>query len=1114
MRKVKRVVSVIVVVLLLGSVLTTGAVDITPFGSGASLHMNGGTGYIFNLVFSTVAHADDQTIVLPGNGTAAAVYSPSGDTLQINDQLIYVLVTDSNGVPIGTILPNAIGSRGSSGYVLQADGSMGSNGQMVGNSGTINFWFNGFTSTTPQPTSSYIVANKVWQNADGTPFTGTPPPLNFLLNGSATSGVTDVPMLPGVPVLVQDGSYTVTEPTIDGFQLISVVSSNMQPDLPGRSASVVTSVGNYTVTFTNRSAPNSTSLVIEGEKLSGGAAFDAGIFMFTATDNATGQVVATGTNTASTASPPGVITFTPITYSAADVGRTFTYTIRETGATAPNWTIDTTTFTVQVSVTLVGNDITATPTIPVPIVFNNAYVAPGGGYIPTATKVIAGVTDFTNRHFTFAVIDDATGNVVSTGINNRIGNIIFTPIIYTTTGVHNYTVVETTPSGNGWSLLPTGPRRIQVDVTSVTPFAFTETFPDGGPPVLTNLYTASTDFILAAHKTTVGAALQSGQFRFAVLNAAGNQIATGQNDASGTIVFTRIHYTTATPLIPGTGEGFYNYTIVETSASGGGWSTSSVSYPVLVRVTDNGNGTMTVTPFNLNTDNFVFVNTYGSSGSVVLEATKRVSTGDALADKQFEFAVANESGVIVATGSNDAAGKIEFSPINYTNSDVGVHHYTIFETSPGGGGWTPSSVVFHVSVSVVDNGNGTITATPLYPRTGVIFINTYDSFGSIALYATKYVVGAAMIDGQFSFAVLDENGVTVATGANDSAGNILFSAIPYRLTDTGTHNYTIIETTSVAPFWQMDSTVFNVSVTVTDDGVGGLDIEANYPTGGVNFTNTFTPPDRMLSIIKTITGFEGFNVFDPNSISPITFLVVGTNAANVEVYRQTVAFDSTNFIWDPNLGNYTYIMHGLPAGTYFVYEKGGFAPGYVNNQNLRQSATVSNSGPVAVTFNNIYTRSPEAPPVDPGDHPALTVNKVFHGLRDSEIPANFRIIVTGPNGFSTTINLSDAISGSGGVLTNLAPGTYSINEQNNTVPGFVNSVSINGQRVTLPYNVQITQATGHIVVTIDNTYIQSQPAPQTGVSRSILMPMMLLALGVVFIIGAEVYRRKRLGTQS
>jgi len=87
-------------------------------GGVASLHMNGGTGYIFDFVFQLISGAPNQTITIPGNGTVPAIYSPSGSSLAINDQLIYVVVKNSTGAPIGVILPSAIGHRSDSSAVL------------------------------------------------------------------------------------------------------------------------------------------------------------------------------------------------------------------------------------------------------------------------------------------------------------------------------------------------------------------------------------------------------------------------------------------------------------------------------------------------------------------------------------------------------------------------------------------------------------------------------------------------------------------------------------------------------------------------------------------------------------------------------------------------------------------------------------------------------------------------------------------------------------------------------------------------------------------------------------------------------------------------------------
>jgi len=258
-----------------------------------------------------------------------------------------------------------------------------------------------------------------------------------------------------------------------------------------------------------------------------------------------------------------------------------------------------------------------------------------------------------------------------------------------------------------------------------------------------------------------------------------------------------------------------------------------------------------------------------------------------------------------------------------------------------------------------------------------------------------------------------------------------------------------------------------------------------------------------LTISKSFTGLPvGFDVFDQNRISPISFLIVGTNSANAEIYRQTVQFNSTNFTLNPGTGTFDNHLSNLPPGTYNVYESGGHVPGY--QLNFTVPPPVVSVTPEGITFNiiNRYTLSQ----VTPADHPALTVNKVFHGLKPSERPANFQIVITGPGGFNQSINLTQALSGSGGSFINLASGTYSIREVNGNAPGFVKTVSINNQLVTLPYNVQITD--GHITVTIDNSYTYAPPAPRTGVSHNIFLPVLLFSLSALSITGAIVCRKR------
>ena len=93
-----------------------------------------------------------------------------------------------------------------------------------------------------------------------------------------------------------------------------------------------------------------------------------------------------------------------------------------------------------------------------------------------------------------------------------------------------------------------------------------------------------------------------------------------------------------------------------------------------------------------------------------------------MVDGQFIFTVF-EGDTVAARGTNTAAGNIIFSEITYTQP--GVYTYTVKETSKSAGGMVTDDTVYTVTVTVTDNGDGTMTALASYPEGGIVFRNTY-----------------------------------------------------------------------------------------------------------------------------------------------------------------------------------------------------------------------------------------------------------------------------------------------------------------------------------------------------------------------------------------------------
>jgi hypothetical protein len=265
------------------------------------------------------------------------------------------------------------------------------------------------------------------------------------------------------------------------------------------------------------------------------------------------------------------------------------------------------------------------------------------------------------------------------------------------------------------------------------------------------------------------------------------------------------------------------------------------------------------------------------------------------------------------------------------------------------------------------------------------------------------------------------------------------------------------------------------------------------------------PQPADLTIAKTFTGIpSNIDVFDTSIISQISFLVVGYNDAGAEIFRETVFFNPENFRWNDATRSYEYTLRNVPLGNYRIYERGGNILEFIlNRPGPPQLVSITSTGQqVEAAFVNNYTPNP----VPPADWPALTVWKVFHGLTNAQIPAGFQIRITGPEGFSQTINRDQAIAGM--TFRRLTPGQYTVTEEGNNVPGFNMTVTIDNQSRTLPYTFTIESSTRLIGMNIDNYYTPERPpSPQTG-TGSFVLPVAIFLLGAVIIGIAEGYRRK------
>ena len=574
------------------------------------------------------------------------------------------------------------------------------------------------------------------------------------------------------------------------------------------------------------------------------------------------DVVATGTNAAD-----GKIAMTAIEYTEAGE---HTYTLREVnGGTASNGiSYDGKTYTIVTTITDNGDG-----TLKAEHVLKDAKVAEfknSYNLTPTESSVtdqVKATKSLTGRalaagEFSFELVEG--DKVVATGKNAADGTVVMDKITYDKPGKHTYTLrevrgnvggitydaatytIETVVKNNG-----DGTLGVEHKLKGADEAKFTNSYEPGSKS------SSVTDQITAI-KSLDGRDLKAGEFRFELVEG-NNVVATGTNNADGKIVMDSVTYTAA-------GEHTYMLRETKAGATENGITYSTAEYTIVTTVADDGDGTLIVEHKLQNNEKATFENAYNltpKSFSVTdkVRATKSL-TGRDLKEGEFSFELV-EGNDVVATGKNDARGKITMSPIEYTAA--GKHTYTLREV-PGdaGNGITYDGKTYTIETTITDNGDGTLKAEYVLKGTDEAkFNNSYkpnpDEFSvTDQITATKVLTGRDLKEGEFSFELVEGNDV-VATGTNNAEGKITMNAVKY--TKASKHAYTLREvnggTTSKGITYS--TAEYTIETTITDNGDGTL--EAKHVLKGTEpaeFKNSYsvTPIDAELDfdLSKAVDG--------------------------------------------------------------------------------------------------------------------------------------------------------------------------------------------------------------------------------------------------------------------
>ena len=155
---------------------------------------------------------------------------------------------------------------------------------------------------------------------------------------------------------------------------------------------------------------------------------------------------------------------------------------------------------------------------------------------------------------------------------------------------------------------------------------------------------------------------------------------------------------------------------------------------------------------------------------------------------------------------------------------------------------------------------------------------------SVILEGTKNLIGKDLTEGMLEFKVVDKDNNVVSKGKNDKDGNIYFAVINY--TEAGTYTYKVKEVVGELGGITYDTTVFEVIVTVVDNGNGQLVATVNYPEDGIEFSNKYTKKN----VINTTTsknntpktGDNGYGYILGIVLLAVGALLINNKRKNVE----------------------------------------------------------------------------------------------------------------------------------------------------------------------------------------------------------------------------------------
>lgn len=462
----------------------------------------------------------------------------------------------------------------------------------------------------------------------------------------------------------------------------------------------------------------------------------------------------------------------------------------------------------------------------------------------------------------------------------------------------------------------------------------------------------------------------------------------------------------------------------------------------------------------------------------------------------------------------DLIGGTAGGDVKFTDADAGkTYSFTVTETKLGGEGYANDTAPRTVTIApAYDAATGRLTVTTAVAKDGVevarsevstaddatsapapvtvAFQNSYEATGTlggegnVAINATKTLTGRAAAAGEFSFSVRDAQGNVVATATNRASGDgeaagLAFSPIAYttdaleQMVADGTATraadgswaipYTVSEdgTDRLPAGVTATASSFDITVKVTDNGKGGLDVAVVYPEGSggtLSFVNGYNAGEATVDLVGTKTlalHQAGLGLTQADIADKYTFKIEPLNGAPapVDASGKTVTEATNDAAGNVVLGHVTFRQpsdlddveidgDGMRTKTFaYRVSESGSVDGVVNDAVASMTFTVkvvedTNAGTLAAEvlpaegtpegkgafeFTNTYGVGPAPSTVTD----QIKVSKKLKGRDLVEGEFEFQLIEINADG-------SESIAVTG---KNAADGTVALNPITYTAPG-------------------------------------------------------------------------------